>query len=494
MIEKQISANEFVREAYTVYGKHIVGSGYQEGRMFCDIYDGLKISYRHYIQALWEAPGKMTKVQAILGDAMKKYQFTGDASGADIIYSLANDYKCVETQGNSGTRTMTLTMGGSAPRYVECMLKPQIREQLDRLMPYVPEEITITGFPEKRFIPTALPLALIAGTGSGMGIGVSNNLPAFTADSMLKAYRSQNPYDLRLNYGYSLNTLWDPNIWFDCNSNKPIRQDSNGNWVECEGHEFDEPSDYNKNELAKAWVGQKFKLELFVPLYFTNLNGKVGIVAVVDPKVTGIWKSQTIIEWEQAGYLEVFDISDDIGKMFFSITDGTRKISYDDLLAEIWANCGVIQQQTYHVKISTGIITGRVGLYQWIDFTYQNYTSLYKKYIAGELAKLDYQEAVWTNFEFVAEQLIKYKQDEKSDQQICDECNNDSNMKKIHANNPSLLCTVDIVRSIGQKSINVLRTSKAQEHLDKIRDMKYYFNNMNIDSEIDQFVECWNNL
>lgn len=494
MIEKQIDANEFIRDAYTQYGRHINGSDYQVGRMFCDVYDGLKISYRHYLQALWESPNKMTKVQAVLGDAMKKYQFTGDAAGSEIVYSLANDYKCVETQGNSGSRTMTLTMGGSAPRYVECMLKPQIREQFDRLMPYVPEEITITGYPEKRYIPTAVPLALIAGAGTGMGIGCANVLPAFTAKSMLDAYLNNDPHRLRLNYGYSLGFGFDPNIWYDCTNNTPIKDDGKGNWVPCEGLENQEPSDENKEALEAAWRGDKFRLAIDIPIYYSEVNGKTGIVAVCDPKIIAPWRSKKIEEWIQDGYVEVFDLSDEIGKLFFTITDGTRKVKLEELKDEVWWNCGVYQGQSYNITIATGKITGRVGIGQWIDFTYKNYSALYQKYINAELDKLAWQEAIWTNFRFVADMLIKYDPSEKSDEDIAKECNADPAMKKIHKAHPELKCTVDIVHAIGQKAINTLRNAKPEDYLQKVYDRRDYFNNINISDEIVAFVDCWDNL
>jgi len=493
-----INANEYIRDAYAIYGKHIVGSGFQEGRQFCDILDGLKISYRHYIQALYEGAKGFSKATSFLGDALKKYQFTGDASGNEVLANLANDYKCSEVQGNSGTRTMSLTAGPSAARYVEYRLKDEIRSQLDKIFPYVPSETTITGYEEKRYIPTPIPLALIAGTGAGMGIGIANNLPAFTATSLLDAYLNDDPYRLRANYGYTLSDLCgydDENLWFDHETNKVLKwSEKKNDWIESQGVETYEPSEFNKEQLQLAWSGEKFKLELGIPMYRCEIKGVQGIMVVCDPKWFPCYRSSQIEEWEQAGYIEVKDVSDELGKMFFNITDGTRKVKLDDLAQEIWYNCGLYKKKSFDIKISTGAITGRVGIGQWLNFTYNNYKKLYKEYISDELSKLEFQEALWTNFEFVADKLIHYKPEEMSDKQVCDACNKDKKLAAIHKKHPELKCTLDIVHAIGQKAINTLRNADSQSHLDKIYEDRKYFKGIKVEDEIVSFVNCWDNL
>ena len=80
---------DIVEDAYTVYGKDIMWNSYQQGRAFLSADDGLKISYRHILQTMLETTGSaMTKVQAILGENMKRYHFHGDLGAEEIVYSL----------------------------------------------------------------------------------------------------------------------------------------------------------------------------------------------------------------------------------------------------------------------------------------------------------------------------------------------------------------------------------------------------------------------
>lgn len=495
-IFEEVGCNEFVRDAYADYGAHIMGSGFQVGRQFTDINDGLKISYRHALQALWEAPDRFTKTVAIVGDMLRKYHFTGDASIGSVIYSLVNDYKCVEGQGNLGGRTMTESISGAAERYTEVKLKKEIREQLDRIMPYIPEQTTITGFKEKLYIPTPVPLAMIAGTGVGMGIGMANNLPPFTAKSMLEAYLADDPSKLRLNYGYTLGDAWEfetDTTWFDNSTNEVYRW-VNDEYKDGEPLYNEEPSEENLEGLQNIWNNGRGSIEIGVPMYYSEVDGQIGIMCVCDPKLHAPYKSDLIYEWEEAGYIEVFDFSDEIGKMFFSITKGTRKITIEMLWEEVYYNCGCFKRKTFTLNVSTGKITGKVGLGQWIDYTYRNYERLYNLYIENELSKLDFNEALWTNFVFVADKLIKFTPEEMSTEDIVKACNSDPELKKLHKKRPELKCTEDIVYAIGQKAINTLRNAKVQANLDKIQDSREYYNNLDVPTEIVNFVECWDSL
>lgn len=479
--QEAMSVFDYVKNAYTVLGRDIMGSDFQVGRMFTDKYDGLKISYRHYLQCLWEQPNQMVKVQAVLGDAMKKYHFHGDGGAQEVIYALANDYKCVETQGNSGSRTMSITMKGSAGRYVECKLKEEVRSQFNRLMPFVPEEETVTGYKEKRYIPTPLPLGLIAGTGMSMGVGMRNNLPAFTAKSLYQAYLKEDPSLLRLNYGYSLGTCWDEKSRFTHETNKITGKDLSD----------EKPTKENIEALRTLWETGETSLNVGIPMYKCTIDGTDGFMLVCDPALFTPKKSKKIEEWEAAGLIEVFDYSDEIGKMFFSLTPRTKKISLEDLRKEIYENCDIIKNLKYQVNIATGDITGKVGIGNWIDFTHHNYEKLYKEFIKSELKRLDKEEIVWYNFRAVVDLLID-KKAKHSDKEIVDLVN--AKLDKGSKADKAHKISIEHVEFIGAKAYNTMRNSDPEDKLKKIEEERQKYKNMDIEKEIKAFVDCWQNL
>lgn len=478
MSKDYISTYDYVKNAYLDYGKEINLANYQQGRHFCDSYDGLKLVYKHCIQALFEQPNQMIKVNAILGDMMKKYHFHGVEGTEEVIYSLQNDYKMAEVQGNSGSRTMTSDMPGASNRYTEAKLKPVIREQLQKLMPLVPEEKTVSGYAEKRFIPTPLPLALIAGSGVSMGVGMRNNLPAFTAESLYNAYMKSDPTLLRLNYGYSLGNCYDGKSSFDVKTAKITGSDLSNQ----------KPSKENEVALKDLWKTGESKLTIGIPMYKTNVNGQDGFVLVCDPNLTKPDKSKQIIEWEMQGLVEVFDYSDEIGKLFFSLTPRTKKITLDDLQKEIYANCKMFQQVKYTINIATEKQAGRVSLYNWIDFTHDNYTKLYKQYIQKEIERLDKEEIAWYNFRVVVDYLIDKKKD-YSDKEIVQLVN--EKLQKGSAKDKKHLISVEHVEWIGAKSFNTFRNAKPEDKLKQIEAEKQKLQAINIEDEIKSYVNCF---
>lgn len=473
-----ISAYDYVKNAYLDYGREINLSNYQRGRHFCDVYDGLKLVYRHCIQALYEQPNQMIKVNAVLGDMMKKYHFHGIDGTEEVIYSLQNDYKMAEVQGNSGSRTMTSSMPGAANRYTEARLKPQIREQLQKLLPFVPEEKTVSGYAEKRYIPTPIPLSMIAGTGVSMGVGMRTNLPAFTAESLYNAYIKNDPKLLRLNYGYSLGNCFDNKSIFDINTDKIIGTDLSKQ----------KPSKENEEALKSLWENGECKITIGIPMYLSNVNGQDGFMLVCDPNLTIPEKSKQIVEWEMQGLVEVFDYSDEIGKMFFSLTPRTKKINLSDLQKEIYNNCKIFQQVKYTMNIATETRAGKVALYDWINFTHDNYTKLYEKYIQNELNKLDKEEIIWYNFRAVVDYLIDKKKD-YTDKEIVQLIND--KLQKGTAKDKKHLITIEHVEAISNKSFNTFRTTKPEDKLKQVDEERKKIKSISIEDEIKSFIDCF---
>lgn len=468
----QMGVYEFAKNAYTVYGHDIMGAGYQTGRAFVDIKDGLKISYRHYIQMLLQGPKKLTKTQAFLGEAMKEVHFHG--TGPDEIYALALNYHMVDVQGNAGSCTMTSDMAGSAARYTEVMLKPEIRAQLEDLMPYVPEETTITNYKEKRYIPTPIPLSLIAGSKQSMGVGMRSSIPAFTAKSLLEAYLSNDPKKLRPSYGYSLGKAYDEESSFDGLKNKIAGKDLSNN----------KPSKENIEALNDLWATGKGKLFLSIPLYKCTVNSSDGFMLVCDPQLFKPKDSKKITEWKEAGYIEEFDYSDEVGKMFYCLTPRTKAITKDDLKNELIENVQT-QSITYEINVATETISGPIGMYSWIDYTYKNYNKLYETYRADHLSKLDFEEIMWYNFRAIADRLYDKKK-KWTDKEIAEAVN--IILSKGSAEDKKHLMKAEHATMAAQKSLNTLRNADDKKELEKIAKERKQYESFKVEDKIEHFL------
>lgn len=467
----QMGVYEFAKNAYKVYGHDIMGAGYQTGRAFVDVEDGLKISYRHYIQMLLQGPKKLTKTQAYLGEAMKEVHFHG--TGPDEIYALAMSYHMVEVQGNAGSCTMTSDMAGSAARYTEVMLKPEIRAQLEDLMPYVPDETTITNYKEKRYIPTPIPLSLVAGSKQSMGVGMRSSIPAFTAKSLLAAYKSNDYRKLRPAYGYSLGKGYDGSS-FDAIENKVIGKDLSDS----------KPSKENETGLNDLWATGKGKLYLTIPLYDCTMNGTQGFMLVCDPQLFKPKDSKKIAEWKEAGYIEEFDYSDSIGKMFYCLTPRTKAISRDDLKNEL---IDKVQTQaiTYEMNVATETISGPIGMYSWISYTYKNYIDLYERYRADHIAKLDFDEIMWYNFRAIADCLYDKKK-KWADKEIAESIN--LKLSKGTKEDKAHLMKPEHAAKAAEKSLNTLRNADDRKELERIAKERKQYESFKTEDKIEHFL------
>lgn len=484
--EDIISCKDYVDFAYETYGRDIMGSSFQQGRQFLDMYDGLKISYRHILQTLLDQPeNQFVKTHAIIGDNMKKIHFHGDGGAENIIYSLANDYKCVEIQGNSGSRTMELEMPGSAGRYTEARLKATIREQLKHLMPFVPEELTFTGYPEKRYIPTPIPLGVVAGA-SGMGIGFAHRIPAFTAASMYQAWLKNDPTLLRLNYGYSLGDCYDSKSYYEHITNK----------IKGKNLADQEPISENKANLKKIWEQGEGRLTLGIPIYNTEIEGKQGFLLVCDPALGTPKKSEKIQQWEKEGLIEVSDLSDTTGKLFFALQPRVRRLSKEELLEEIKAKCNVfiknplVTSYSFNVaqeKDGKGFVS-KIGLYDWITFTHSNYTKLYQKYIDDALVKLDREELLWYSFQEVVS-LLTDRKNPREDKDVVEIVN--SKLSKGSKEDKAHLINIEIVKQIGEKAFNTYRTANPTKKLENIAKQRKLLKELVIEDKIAEYVQAW---
>ena len=143
-------------------------------RAIPEITDGLKPVQRRIIHTLIKNDdGRFTKVANVVGKVMA-YHPHGDASIYTALVNLANKELFIDKQGNFGN--MYTGDGASAPRYIECRLRPITRDILNTnpeitqyVETYDSRDVEPVAFKEK------LPLVLIMGA-EGIAVGMSTSI------------------------------------------------------------------------------------------------------------------------------------------------------------------------------------------------------------------------------------------------------------------------------------------------------------------------------
>ena len=156
-------------------------------RAIPEITDGLKPVQRRIIHTLIKTDdGRFTKVANVVGKVMA-YHPHGDASIYTALVNLANKELFIDKQGNFGN--MYTGDGASAPRYIECRLRPITKEILNTnknitsyIETYDGRDVEPVAFQAK------LPLVLILGA-EGIAVGMSTNILSHNIHEVIDAER-----------------------------------------------------------------------------------------------------------------------------------------------------------------------------------------------------------------------------------------------------------------------------------------------------------------
>ena len=193
----EVSVSDKIRQNYIEYASVVNSS-----RSLPLCYDGLKIVQRRILlTGVKIAQNKLAKSATIIGECMANYHPHGDASIYGALVGMVRDpYPMFEGQGNWGDDETN----AAAYRYTSARLTELAKSYYVPFINFSPLVENDLGHQENLFIPTKLPYALINGT-SGIGLGVSTVVPAFSLDSVLKYVEwmrspSTSEPELRLDY------------------------------------------------------------------------------------------------------------------------------------------------------------------------------------------------------------------------------------------------------------------------------------------------------
>ena len=153
-------------------------------RAIPDVDDGLKPVQRRILWALYKLDdGKFHKVANVVGDTMK-YHPHGDASIGDALVVLANKEYFIEKQGNFGN--IFTGDPASASRYIECRLKPIVKEVLfnNDITPFIDSYDGRNKEPV--VLPAKIPSLLLLGT-EGIAVGLSTKILSHNFIELIEA-------------------------------------------------------------------------------------------------------------------------------------------------------------------------------------------------------------------------------------------------------------------------------------------------------------------
>lgn len=156
-------------------------------RAIPEITDGLKPVQRRIIHTLIKTDdGRFTKVANVVGKVMA-YHPHGDASIYTALVNLANKELFIDKQGNFGN--MYTGDNASAPRYIECRLRPVTKDILNT-NPKVTQYVdTYDGRDtEPVAFQAKLPLVLIMGA-EGIAVGMSTYILSHNIHEVIDAER-----------------------------------------------------------------------------------------------------------------------------------------------------------------------------------------------------------------------------------------------------------------------------------------------------------------
>ena len=156
-------------------------------RAIPEITDGLKPVQRRIIHTLLKTDdGRFTKVANVCGKVMA-YHPHGDASIYTALVNLANKELFIDKQGNFGN--MYTGDGASAPRYIECRLRPITKDILNtnpKITQYV--DTYDSRDTEPVAFQAKLPLVLIMGA-EGIAVGMSTHILSHNIHEVIDAER-----------------------------------------------------------------------------------------------------------------------------------------------------------------------------------------------------------------------------------------------------------------------------------------------------------------
>lgn len=337
MNTKEIPISDFVRNSYLVFGK---SSNIDRHLPF--VLDGWKPVNQRVIYSALEYTD-FIKTATLIGNCIGKFHPHGLDSMKDVITRMVK-IGLLDGQGNFGYRFLTGEACEAAnPRYTEVRIKPEIREQIKTFLNLIPKVQSEVGYDMPEYVPTPVPYALIGGD-EGIAIGINQRIPAFTAKSLIDAYRSDDPTKLESQYGLEL-------IKSDC--------DLKGLWEQGSGK-------------------LHFKMRTIPDPNGITIEGDTSIFV---PNLKDLF-----IKFK-AGTVDYQDLSTEIGRLRFSKSNRIRSFNNSDV--QRWVETASHFCRSYYIRIHDREVAQPISIRKWMEICYKNYFDLTIAGTKSEINKLN---------------------------------------------------------------------------------------------------------
>lgn len=419
------SVGEITEEAYVLYG------GYVNCSRALPRIDGLKVSTARLIYAAMQHPkGKLIPTHELVPSVSKWHPH--GTTGLELTTAHLVRSGIFSGSGFWGhTSIDSIVSPPAATRYTKMRISDNYLEIFGDLVrpDYINYHESPQGEMEPDYLPCPLPFALFMPIQTmGLGVATRTNLPSFSPTSLFEAYRHNDPsflessVDLILDKKNSeLDRLWKTGRGRVVYSYKISRQKSPDG--KSEGILFESAS-----ECAT---------EIFTPK-----------ISKFDRLVT-----------EGKVYIE--DLTDENGpKLFIGRVPGARGIAVDDIEAIARKIC--YSAVDYQLWITDGRTAFRTPMFDWINYTYNNYLKLLGEVNLKRIDKVKFDISVQEAIPVVSDYIIN-KNPKATDTEI----------------QQFFGMPQEIVEAVMSKPIGYLRKNKDTSDRiktlkDKLRDLKKF--------------------
>lgn len=432
--EFQKPIGDFAEEAYKISADYI-----NNHRHMPSLYDGCKDSYRRliYSATLFKRgemipstklvssvsalhPHSLSGIEDLYANLGRRY-FEPDGHGG--IIERQNVFTTIGEMGSKLLDEEGTELPHAALRYTQGRLSDLYWEILGDLIKHVPYQESPVSGEEPTYIPLPLPFCLMTRFPvSGLGIGVSNNICSFSPKSLYQAYIHNNPQ------------LLEPNV--------------------------DLILDKENSELEKLWVTGTGFVSYSYKISRHTLNGVNGILFEGSTDLfTPNFKKISKLADEGKVYFE--PLSDSTGqKLFIGKIARDSALKLEDLEALCRKCC--YSRQNYNLWVTNGKSTFRIGMRDWIDYTYKNYIELLTKVNKEKIEKCKFDILVLEALPYVSDYILN-KNPKASDQEIC----------------KALELPQEVVEVVMSKPISYLRKNKdtaerVKTLKDKLKELKKF--------------------
>lgn len=266
----------------------------------------------------------------------------------------------LDGQGNFGAYSIIgEDIEPAASRYTSTKLKDEYRKLIEPVLPYVPVYENEYGYMEQEYIPVPIPLVMTFG-GLGIGIGTGFKSSGFTPQSLLDAYKSDDPSKLKSSYGNEilpgsqLDKLWEKGT--GC-IKYTLKVDRDGDTTYVSG-----------------------RVDEFKPIF------------------------DALLWYKDDGRVIVNNLSDKLPRVSFTkvkrvhVPDGNE-------IYEL-AKKSAIGSVVNYLRVNYNNCVYNIGLRDWIDICYKNYLNLLSLRSSDQINKLNFEILICENFRKVADMII----------------------------------------------------------------------------------------